>query len=350
MAFFFVITSCLAVAQAHSDNAPYIGIDYFDSLSACQMLDSVQTAPDNCLKIPEFYTVKSGDNLTKIAALYKTTVENLLANNPQIANRNLIRVGQKLLIDYNLLTFSCQDQPMAGICAEDSLWSELKLAYNFNLNEAKAQLIKDKASASPKDKTNKRHQQKINKNVKPPKINQAQMSFLDKAKLLGVKFNENGYQHSLREIAENLIPKIRYSQDERYQLGWEKNKQGEYNLIIYLDCSACANFLLAVYGLPSPGNTSGSIFAKGGKRQKLDLDALHPGDLVGWVGHVLTYIGPDKTGSPLFAMASTDEVAKNKQALIVGVDYLNKIKNHKYMVKVSPETPTLVATNAKVQK
>lgn len=40
------------------------------------------------------YTVKSGDTLTKIANANKTTVDKLLALNPQIKNKNLIKVGQ----------------------------------------------------------------------------------------------------------------------------------------------------------------------------------------------------------------------------------------------------------------
>lgn len=45
----------------------------------------------------EYYIVKKGDNLTKIAKKYKTTVKQLVAWN-KIKNPNLIRVGQKLRV------------------------------------------------------------------------------------------------------------------------------------------------------------------------------------------------------------------------------------------------------------
>ena len=45
----------------------------------------------------EFYIVKAGDNLTKIAKLHKTSVEKLVKLN-NIKNKNLIVVGQKIKI------------------------------------------------------------------------------------------------------------------------------------------------------------------------------------------------------------------------------------------------------------
>src|SRR3990167_676675 len=44
------------------------------------------------------YTVKSGDNLSKIARQYGMDVRDLIASNPQIANPNLIRPGQSINI------------------------------------------------------------------------------------------------------------------------------------------------------------------------------------------------------------------------------------------------------------
>ena len=40
-----------------------------------------------------YYTVKKGDTLGAIALKYNTTVNNLMALNPQIKNANLIYVG-----------------------------------------------------------------------------------------------------------------------------------------------------------------------------------------------------------------------------------------------------------------
>lgn len=45
----------------------------------------------------QFYTVKKGDNLTKIARMHSTTVEKLVVLN-KIKNPNFIKVGQKLRI------------------------------------------------------------------------------------------------------------------------------------------------------------------------------------------------------------------------------------------------------------
>ena len=47
------------------------------------------------------YTVVTGDNLTRIAKRYKTTISDIMALNPIIKNRNLIRVGWVLLVPDN---------------------------------------------------------------------------------------------------------------------------------------------------------------------------------------------------------------------------------------------------------
>lgn len=52
----------------------------------------------------EEYTIKKGDNLTKIAKANGTTVEALLKANPQIKNPNLIYAGEKLKIPVNVPT------------------------------------------------------------------------------------------------------------------------------------------------------------------------------------------------------------------------------------------------------
>ena len=45
-----------------------------------------------------FYTVKKGDNLTKIAAMHNMTLAELISLNPQIPNPNLIYPGQMICI------------------------------------------------------------------------------------------------------------------------------------------------------------------------------------------------------------------------------------------------------------
>ena len=47
----------------------------------------------------KFYTVKQGDNLTKIAARFGTTVDEIYnLNRDRIKDKNLIQIGWKLLI------------------------------------------------------------------------------------------------------------------------------------------------------------------------------------------------------------------------------------------------------------
>lgn len=53
--------------------------------------------PDNPKPKVEYYIVKKGDNLTKIAKKYKTSVNQLVKWN-NIKNPNLIKVGQKLRV------------------------------------------------------------------------------------------------------------------------------------------------------------------------------------------------------------------------------------------------------------
>ncbi len=43
-----------------------------------------------------FYTVKSGDNLTKLGRITKTSVNEIMKANPQIKDRNKIKIGQRI--------------------------------------------------------------------------------------------------------------------------------------------------------------------------------------------------------------------------------------------------------------
>ena len=47
------------------------------------------------------HTVVRGDNLTRLAHTYKTTINTIMSLNPIITNRNLIRIGWVLLIPDN---------------------------------------------------------------------------------------------------------------------------------------------------------------------------------------------------------------------------------------------------------
>ena len=47
------------------------------------------------------YTVVRGDNLTRIAKHFKTTISTIMSLNPIIKNRNFIRTGWVLLVPDN---------------------------------------------------------------------------------------------------------------------------------------------------------------------------------------------------------------------------------------------------------
>ncbi len=92
---------------------------------------------------PTIYTVKSGDTLSKIAAKYGTTVDTLTEINA-IQNRNLIRVGQVLML---------QDTPKAaadkleamGVINSPDYWADAaeagKVQYLGILLKKAAQII-----------------------------------------------------------------------------------------------------------------------------------------------------------------------------------------------------------------
>ncbi len=58
---------------------------------------SVESAEESTV-VEEYYTVKSGDTLSKIAKEYGTTVDAIMALNSQITNKNLIYVGQQIRV------------------------------------------------------------------------------------------------------------------------------------------------------------------------------------------------------------------------------------------------------------
>jgi FOG: LysM repeat len=62
---------------------------------------STPTAPVSTVSAPAgsaFHIVVSGDTMFKIAAKYGMTLDQLLTLNPQVTNRDLIFVGQKIAI------------------------------------------------------------------------------------------------------------------------------------------------------------------------------------------------------------------------------------------------------------
>ena len=64
-------------------------------MSKWLVYDNESTLPDN-----NYYIVKKGDTLSEIALKYHTTVNELVKLN-NIKNKNLIKVGQKILLPNN---------------------------------------------------------------------------------------------------------------------------------------------------------------------------------------------------------------------------------------------------------
>ena len=93
-----------------------IALDYLAALRIAQSADldkaglqqrfGPRNQPKSNIDNPFFenYTIKKGDNLTKIAKANGTTVQELLKANPNIKNPNLIYAGEKLVIPKNVPT------------------------------------------------------------------------------------------------------------------------------------------------------------------------------------------------------------------------------------------------------
>ena len=71
-----------------------------------------------------FYYVKSGDTLTSIAAAYEMTVEELASYNPQIKNINLIRTGERVYLSPVL------DSPEYYIVKKGDILGKIAIKYN----------------------------------------------------------------------------------------------------------------------------------------------------------------------------------------------------------------------------
>ncbi len=81
-----------AIQEKPSSRAPTA-----NELSVATPTEAVPVTPDTPAAIPEFYVVKAGDTLTKIAKAYGTTPEKIaLANGKPLNKMNLIWVGQKI--------------------------------------------------------------------------------------------------------------------------------------------------------------------------------------------------------------------------------------------------------------
>jgi LysM repeat protein len=98
------VTACRKVQEAGYATDPLYSTKLINTIQSNNLtrFDSGVTASAPVAKpkpTPSYdiYTVKSGDNLTKIANKYNTTVDALVRDN-NIKNKNLIKVGQKLKV------------------------------------------------------------------------------------------------------------------------------------------------------------------------------------------------------------------------------------------------------------
>jgi len=132
-------------------------------------------------------------------------------------------------------------------------------------------------------------------------VNKSFKQFADKN---GIYCPESGGASQVSKIAESMVGKITYSMPKRGSAG----PAGTW----YLDCSLFVHTVYSCAGLPTPGQTTSTIFPNTTKIDYSKLSstsvngkALKPGDLMGWMkgsegpkkesnGHVIMYIGNGK--------------------------------------------------------
>lgn len=63
---------------------------------------------------PEFYVVREGDSLSKIAVKFHVTLAQITKWNPQIKNPNVIHVGQRVRVTEPATVPAADDEPFPG--------------------------------------------------------------------------------------------------------------------------------------------------------------------------------------------------------------------------------------------
>lgn len=71
---------------------------------------TTQTTPTTATAADTYYVIVEGDVLWKIAQKYNLTLDQILALNPQIKNRNLIFVGEKIAVGKSIVSTSTTTQ------------------------------------------------------------------------------------------------------------------------------------------------------------------------------------------------------------------------------------------------
>lgn len=89
-------------------NCPIVLLPYWDKFisSVKEKHTLISTSvPDNGDGDSQFYTIKKGDNLTKIARQFGTTVDVLMNLNLKIVDANKIYVGDKIVVPSNIIIY-----------------------------------------------------------------------------------------------------------------------------------------------------------------------------------------------------------------------------------------------------
>ena len=98
-------------------------------------IDPINYLDKNYIVNDNYYIIKEGDTLTSIAKKYNTAVEILIKNN-NIKNKNLIYVGDRLIIDNNIKYLKNENNNTSIVDALNQINIDSSFAYREQLAKA----------------------------------------------------------------------------------------------------------------------------------------------------------------------------------------------------------------------